>query len=310
MSWPTGGGEASTATPQCVTDDGVHLYVEQTGAGFPLLFLHEFAGDLRSWEPQVRHFARRYRCVTVNARGYPPSDVPEDLAAYSQSRAVDDALCVLDRLGIGSAHIVGLSMGGFCALHLGLRHPERTASLVLAGCGYGAPPHEQAIFRAECEAIARAFEHEGAGTVAPRYALGPARVQFQNKDPRGWKQFASMLAEHSSVGSALTMRGVQKARASLYDLREDLAGLTVPTLLAAGDEDDGCLETTLMLKRTIPSAGLVIWPRTGHTSNLEEPDMFNRTVDDFLSAVQSGGWRPRDPRSLVASITGMSPTVA
>lgn len=292
--------------PHCLTDDGVRLYLEETGAGLPLLFLHEFAGDLRSWEPQVRYFARRYRCVTFNARGYPPSDVPEDPAAYSQSRAVADAIAVLDRLDIGAAHVIGLSMGGFCALHLGLRHPERAASLVVAGCGYGAPAEQQATFRAECEAIARAFEREGAGVVAQRYALGPARVQLQNKDPRGWEQFVSMLAEHPSLGSALTMRGVQKARPSLYDLREELARLTAPTLLVAGDEDDGCLETSLMLKRTIPSAGLVVWPGTGHTSNLEEPDLFNRTVGDFLSAVQSGAWRSRDPRSLSSSITGMS----
>src|SRR5690348_18325945 len=82
--------------PQVSTDDGVRLYVEETGAGLPVLFLHEFAGDHRSWEPQVRALSRRYRCVTYSARGYPPSDVPDDPGAYSQARAVADAIAVLD----------------------------------------------------------------------------------------------------------------------------------------------------------------------------------------------------------------------
>lgn len=287
------------------TDDGVRLHVEETGGGFPLLFIHEFAGDLRSWEPQVRHFSRRYRCVTYNARGYPPSDVPDRPERYSQDRAVADAVAVLDGLGIDRAHVVGVSMGGFCALHLGLRHPDRTASLVAAACGYGAPPDRQAGFREECTATASAFETEGAAEVAKRYALGPARVQFQNKDPRGWAEFTRMLGEHSSIGSALTMRGVQRARPSLYDLRDELARLTVPTLLVAGDEDEGCLDTDLMLKRTIPAAGLVVLPRTGHTVNLEEPALFNALVGDFLQSVERGAWGLRDPRSLSTSTTGM-----
>jgi pimeloyl-ACP methyl ester carboxylesterase len=285
---------------------GVALYYEEAGEGTPVLFIHEFAGDHRSWEPQVRCFARRYRCVTYAARGYPPSDVPTDLAAYSQELAVADALAVLDHLLIERAHVVGLSMGAFCALHVGLRHPDRTASLVVAGCGYGAPPDARASFRAESEAVAEAFERQGAAAFAPTYGAGPARVQFQNKDRRGWEEFVRMLAEHSAVGSALTMRGVQRERPSLYDLTDELAALGVPTLLLVGDEDVGCLETNLMLKRTIPSAGLAVLPRTGHTSNLEEPASFNRLVAEFLATVDAGRWRLRDPRSVSESLTGIS----
>jgi pimeloyl-ACP methyl ester carboxylesterase len=288
-------------------DDGVRLYAETTGTGAPVLFIHEFAGDHRSWEPQVRFFSGGYRCITYAARGYPPSDVPDDGAAYSQERAVADAIAVLDGLGVDRAHVVGLSMGGFTALHLALRHPARIASTVVAGAGYGAQPERQEAFRAECEAIASAFETEGAERVATRYAVGPARVQFQNKNPRGWAEFAAALGEHSALGAALTMRGVQAARPSLYRLRDDLAGIHVPVLLVAGDEDEGCLETALMLKRTIGSSGLAILPRTGHTANLEEPEVFNRVVDRFLAAVERGAWRPRDPRSVSASTTGMRP---
>ena len=291
--------------PFVAADDGVRLHYEETGSGFPVLFVHEFAGDCRSWEPQVRAFSRRYRCVTYNARGYPPSDVPAEKASYSQARAVEDAVAVLDGLGIEQAHVVGLSMGGFCALHLGLRHPLRVRSLVVAGCGYGAQPERQKGFRAESEIIAQTIERDGMASFAERYAVGPARVQLQNKDPRGWEEFRAMLAEHSTTGSALTMRGVQRERPSLYDLQSELGRLAVPTLIMTGDEDEGCLEPDLMLKRAIPSSGLVMVPRTGHTLNLEEPELFNRLVQAFFTAVENDEWRPRDPRSRSASTTGM-----
>lgn len=292
--------------PRIETSDGVWLHVEQTGEGFPVLFLHEFAGDHRSWEPQVRYFSRSYRCITYAARGYAPSEVPRDPAAYSQERAVADAVDVLRGLDIPRAHVVGLSMGGFAALHLLLRHPALVASAVVAGAGYGAQPEREAAFRAESLATADAFETEGAAAVAERYAVGPARVQFQNKNPRGWAEFAGALGEHSATGSALTMRGVQSARPSLYGLRDELAAVDRPVLILVGDEDDGCLEPALMLKRTIPTSGLVFLPQTGHTLNLESPEAFNHAVDSFLSTAERGAWRTRDPRSLSASTTGMS----
>jgi pimeloyl-ACP methyl ester carboxylesterase len=287
------------------TDDGVRLHYEEAGEGTPVLFVHEFAGDHRSWEPQVRALSRRYRCIVYAARGYPPSDVPEELQAYSQERAVADAVAVLDAAGVERAHVVGLSMGGFCALHLGLRHPDRACSLVVAGTGYGAQPERQESFRAESAKIAEAFREQGSRAVAERYAVGPARVQFQNKDPRGWEEFAGALGEHDARGAELTMLGVQSRRPSLYALADELARMTTPVLLVVGDEDEGCLEPDLMLKRTIPTAALVVLPRTGHTCNLEEPELFNRAVADFIVTVDAGRWAPRDPRSLATSTTGM-----
>jgi pimeloyl-ACP methyl ester carboxylesterase len=291
--------------PRIVTDDGVELYAEETGQGEPLLFIHEFAGDHRSWEPQVRYFSAAFRCVTYAARGYLPSDVPADPAAYSQARAVADAVAVLDGLGIRTANVVGLSMGGFTTLHLALYHPDRVRAAVVAGAGYGAEPERAAAFRAESHAVADAFDALGAAKVAETYAVGPARVQLQNKNPRGWAEFAAALAGHSSLGSALTMRGVQAARPSLYSLTDDLAKVRVPMLILVGDEDDGCLAPALMLRRTIPASGLVVLPRTGHTANLEEPDAFNRAVDAFLAAAARGAWRPRDPRSISDSTMGL-----
>lgn len=290
-------------------DDGVRLYYEEAGSGTPLVFVHEFAGDHRSWEPQIRHFSRRYRCIVYAARGFPPSDVPTEESRYGQFRAVEDLLAVLDDAAGGErAHVVGNSMGGFCALHFGLRHPDRARSLVVAGCGYGAHPDTQERFRAESEKIAVAFETEGSAGMSTWYGVGPARVQYQAKDPRGHAEHVQVLAEHDPEGAALTMRAVQKARPSLYALQDELAACDVPTLVVAGDEDDGVLETDLMLKRTLPRAGWLVLPRTGHVSNLEEPDLFNLHVERFLAQVDNGRWDRRDPRSLSGSTTGAADT--
>jgi pimeloyl-ACP methyl ester carboxylesterase len=290
--------------PFVSADDGVRLYFEESGSGTPIVFVHEFAGDHRSWEPQLRYFARRYRCIAFNARGYPPSDVPEDGEAYSQDRARDDIRAVLDGLSIVKAHIVGLSMGGFATLHFGLAYPERALSLVVAGCGYGAQPGKREQFQQEVEQTARHIETQGMAIAAKSYALGPTRVQFQNKDPRGWAEFAEFLAEHSSAGSALTMLGVQRRRPSLYELVDRMRRMTVPTLVVTGDEDEPCLEPGLLMKRSIKAAGLVVIPNSGHTINLEEPGLFNRCCDDFFHQVEAGRWPTRDPRATTTTILG------
>lgn len=291
--------------PHLTTDDGVKLYYEETGSGIPIVFVHEFAGDYRSWEPQMRYFCHRYRAITYNARGYPPSDVPEDPAAYSQARACDDIRAVLDGLGIDKAHIVGLSMGGFATLHFGLTYPERALSLVVAGCGYGAEKSEREKFRGEATVIANMLEEQGMAAFAETYAYGPTRVQFENKDARGFAEFKQMLAEHSNIGSARTQAGVQRERPSIYDLEEQMSRMQVPTLILTGDEDWPCLEPNVFMKRVIPSAALLVVPNTGHTVNIEEPAFFNQAVMDFVAQVDAGRWPMRDPRAMSASITGV-----
>lgn len=277
---------------------GAKLYFEDTGTGYPIIFVHEFGSDYREWETQVRSFSRYYRCITFNARGYPPSDVPEDDASYGQDHATDDIAAVLKHLEVAKAHVVGLSMGAFATLHFGLRYPQMASALAVAGCGSGAPKSERETFAKQCNATAERFLKDGSAKVARGLGLGPTRVQLQNKDPRGWNEFVQHLAEHSPLGSALTLRNYQALRPSLYDLTERLAKLTIPMLLIVGDEDEPCLEANLFLKRTVPSAGLWMVPRTGHAVNLEEPDAFNRVVQDFFSVVERGKWSLRDPRTL------------
>ena len=288
------------------TDDGVGLHVVEAGSGAPIVFVHEFAGDHRSWEPQMRAFARRHRCIAYDARGYPPSDVPTDPAAYSQARAAEDIRAVMDALDLETAHVVGCSMGGFATLHFGLRHPRRARSLLCAGVGYGAERDQAARFRREADVIAARLRADGMAAFAEAYGNGPTRAPHKRKDPRGFAEFVAGLAEHSAEGSALTQLGVQKARPSLYDLEAELRALEVPTLIVTGDEDWPCLGPGLFLKRTIPTAQLLVLPGSGHAVNLEEPDAFNAALAELIATVEAGRWTPRDPAAFGASITGMA----
>ena len=278
---------------------GVRLYYVEAGQGTPLVFVHEFAGDAESWQPQLRFFARRYRAIAFNARGYPPSDVPEDPEAYSQQQATDDIKGVLDHLGIAKAHVCGLSMGGYATLHFGLCYPERALSLVVAGAGYGSDDPDS--HRRDSAVVIGRFETEGMEKTGEDYAHGPTRVQYLEKDPLGWKDFRDRLMSGSARGHALTMRGVQMKRPTIYSLEARLTRLEVPTLIVTGDEDEPCLEPGIFMKRRIPASGLVVLPKTGHAANLEEPDAFNRAVLDFLTAVDAGRWTRRRADSIAKS---------
>ena len=277
---------------------GVRLYYEKAGRGTPIVFVHEFATDHRGWEPQMRHFARRHRCIAFNARGYPPSDVPAELDAYGQETASGDIANVMRHLRIEKAHIVGLSMGGNATLHFGLLYPDMALSLTVAGAGYGSNPAQTAQFRADAVAMAERYESQGSRAVAETYAQGPARVQYREHDPRGWAQFHEILSQHDARGAALTMRGVQARRPTFGDLEDGLKKLAIPTLIVAGDEDDLSLDASLWLKRTVPAAALWVLPKTGHMLNLEDPAAFNRGLEDFIATVEAGRWVARDLENL------------
>jgi pimeloyl-ACP methyl ester carboxylesterase len=267
------------------------LFVEETGAGDPIVFAHELHSDYRGWESQVRWFSPSYRCITYNARGYPPSDVPTDPSLYGFPTVVHDMASVIQELGAFPAHVVGSSMGAYAALHCGLMFPEKVKSLVVAGVGSGSPLADRVRFVAEAEAIARAYLEQGSAAVAEVAGRTPNRMQLLRKDPSGFNEFLSHLREHSAEGKAGTLLGYQVRRPSLQDFGKEFAGLQTPVLLIAGDEDEACLETTLWLKAVLPNAGLWICPNSGHATNLEEPVAFNRTVADFLHAVEHGRWK-------------------
>ena len=276
---------------------GVKLYYEEAGTGTPVVFVHEFSHDLRSWEPQLRYFSRRYRCIAYNARGYPPSDVPPSRSAYSQAVATDDIAAVMRHLGIAPAHVIGCSMGGYATLHFGLRYPRMARSITVVGAGYGSDPDKRAQFLRDTEVFTRRFEELGTAEAIRPYVIGPARVQLLNKDPRSYREFCEMFSHHSALGSANTQRGVQARRPTVYSLERGLARMKVPTHIVSGDEDTNCLEPGIFVKRVCAAARLTVVAATGHAVNVEEPDFFNRITADFLRLVDSGRWQPRDPRA-------------
>ena len=286
--------------PYAVADDNIRIYFEAAGSGTPIIFLHEFAADYTNWEPQMRYFSRGHRCIAYSARGYTPSDVPTSAEVYSYKHFYTDALAVLDHLQIEKAHLVGLSMGSYSSLQIGMNAPHRALSMTLAGVGSGSSLENLDAFRKQCRDTAEQFEAIGSAEVAKVTREAPGRIPFLVKDPRGHADFYAALGRHDAKGSANTMRGFQGGRPSIYTLTEAIRKVPTPALIICGDEDDACVEPSLFLKKHLPAAGLTFFPKSGHVLNLEEPALFNEMVERFIALTEAGRWQVRDPRSMVA----------
>ena len=273
--------------------DGAKLYYEQAGSGTAIVFVHEFSGDLWSWEKQIQHFSRRYRCVAFNARGYPPSDVPAAVSRYSPRHAVDDIAAVMRHLGIGKAHIMGCSMGSRSTLDFGLAYPRMALTLSMIGLGSGGDPRDQKAFLRQNEARARLYEQAGLATVLQGLRQASNRVRLKRKNPRAFDDFCRRFMQHSAQGCANITRRVQGRRPPLFRLERALRALKVPAHLIVGDEDPGALSSSLFVKQVCPAARLSVVADTGHLVNLEEPDMLHRMTEDFYALVESGQWRLR-----------------
>ena len=278
--------------PKIKMADGTGLYYEEAGSGTPVVFVHEFAGDYRTWEAQMRHFTRSHRCVTYSQRGYPPSDVPSEPERYGQDVARADVIALMDALSIDKAHVVGHSMGAYTALHVGIRHPQRCISVTAAGCGWGSLPDPAAreAMRKVALENARMFREKPMAESAAIYGDGAMRHPQKHKDPRGYAEFIRMLSEHSPAGHALTMERLQARRPTFWDMEADLKKFSVPLLIVVGDEDESCLDGSVFLKRTAPTAGLYVISRSGHDIPTEEPCAFNAALSVLFAAAESGRW--------------------
>jgi pimeloyl-ACP methyl ester carboxylesterase len=279
--------------PYC-NADGAQLYYEEAGTGTAIVFVHEFSGDLWSWEKQIQHFSRRYRCVAFNARGYPPSEVPKALTRYSPRHAVDDIAVVMQHLKIRKAHIIGCSMGSRSTLDFGLAYPRMALTLTMIGLGSGADPRDAKAFKRQIEARARLYEEAGLATVLRELRVASNRVRLKSKNPRAFEDFCRRFMQHSAQGCANITRRVQGRRPSLFALERALRGLKVPTHVIVGDEDPGALDSSLFVKRTCPAARLSVVPDTGHLVNLEEPELLHKLTEDFYALVEAGKWRARN----------------
>ena len=268
--------------------DGIDLHYEDTGAGVPLVWSHEFGGDCRSWEPQVRHFARRYRVITYNHRGYPPSSVPKQATDYSHDILLADLHGLLRHLNLGPVHLAGCSMGANLARDFALAHPAMLRSLTMVGAGAGSV--DRAQFLANQAATAAGLDRDGIASLVRRLDTTPVRASFKRKDPRGFAEFLRGVGEHDAQACAHLAREVMSKRKTVPELAAGLRACTVPTLVVVGDQDTPCVEPSLMMRTLMPHAGLLVFPDCGHTPNIEEPTRFNEIVGDFLDAVDAGTW--------------------
>ncbi|HEY5410014.1 MAG TPA: alpha/beta hydrolase [Caulobacteraceae bacterium] len=268
--------------PHATAADGTKLWFEEAGAGPPLLLAHELGSDARQWRGQVGAFSGDFRCIAPNARGYPPSEVPEDADAYLWDRFADDIGAVLDAAGEARAALVGWSMGAYAALQFARLHPGRVRALVLVGIGSGSPKADETGWRTQMALMAAAWLEDprrGADTMAEADNRQPLR----RLNPGAFDAWLADLEGHSPEGMARTCRNYQGRRPSLQDFEAEFAGLEVPTLIVCGEEDAPCLEASRWLERTLPNAQLWLVAGAGHCPNLEIADKFNRRVGQFLA---------------------------
>jgi len=265
---------------QILSADGTRIHCEESGAGTPVVFVHEFGGSCRSFDLQVAAFRSRYRCIVFNARGYPPSEVPPSVDAYSQDHAVADIAAVMDGLDLDRVHLVGVSMGAASTLQYALKEPGRVISATLVGIGSGSD--DPATFRANHEATAKLIESGGMGALAAQMNESPTRRRLKDKNPPEFRRFNKQLLAMSPLGHANTSRGVQCRRPTLYVHEKRLSALQLPVLVVVGDEDEPCRKPSDFLERVLPDARLRVFPQTGHCVNLENPGEFNRLCLAFL----------------------------
>jgi pimeloyl-ACP methyl ester carboxylesterase len=277
----------SEGTPWLVaTRDGCELDAREWGQGAPVIFVHELLGNGATFAPVIDRLKSRFRCITYNARGYPPSQVPAfSEQRYSQTTACDDLLAVMDQLGLQRAHLVGVSMGAACCLQLAIAAPQRVQSMVLASIGAGsdATPEAQA---ARIEGMAAQFDGADMAALLRDFATRPNRRTLIDNQPESWRLFEREFMKLSGQGIAHTLRGVQKRRAPIYALEPALRELRVPALVVLGSEDAPCRKPCEFLARTLPAARLEVIEGSGHTPNLEQPERFAQLC---LQALTSPG---------------------
>ena len=270
------------------TVNGLELYYEEAGTGFPLVWNHEFAGDCRSLDLQApalrqalsRHHLQLPWLAPIGGAG--ECRRLQHRCARRRSRRSSTAP------GDPRAHIAGLSMGGNIALTFAARFPSAVASLIVVGCGSGTVNHQ--VFVAESERLAHIFETQGAGVAGEEIAQRTARRVYAEKDPRGYAEFVERLHAHSAHGAAAAIRGILVRRKTIFEMQDDLKEIVAPTLIIVGDQDDGAVEPSVFLRRSLAHASLLVLPFTGHIPNLEEPGLFNLHVGEFLAAVAEGRW--------------------
>ena len=270
------------------TADGVKIFYEVQGEGAPIVFVHEFGGDYRSWARQVATLKSDHRCISFSARGFWPSEAPDEETSYGQSRSSSDLLALIDHLVLDAVHLVGTSMGSFTSLDVALAHPERVLTLTLVGNSSGprdALERDQYRQNWIGEEV-RLREARGPAGAVDVLRSDPAYRSFQANDPESWATYATNL-EQQPVHSAIhILKTLHWSRVSLFDQADRLRAFDKPVLLVTGAEDYYLVaETNDFLVQTLPSCQHLHFDRTGHLANIERAAEFNAALRSHVERI-------------------------
>lgn len=263
-----------------ISVNNARLYHEIAGDGFPLVLIHAGISDHRMWDDQIAVFAKRYKVVRYDVRGFGRSAMPEG----EPFSVIEDQRLLLDALGIERACAMGVSMGGGIALNFAIAHPEMVAALVLVASGLpGAPASETVLQR---RALINTAVEAG-----DRLKLLDLMVDLwadgveHRAPPSVRERVREMFRDNMSL---LFLKNVPQ-QDSPWKAIDRLAEIRAPTLIIVGDRDQpDLLENAELLASGIAGARKVVIPGAAHMVNMERPQEFNRIVLDFLTTALDG----------------------
>ncbi len=248
--------------------NGIGIEYQDGGSGPAVLLTHGYSATGRMWDGQRQALGHRYRIISWDMRGHGQTDSPDAPALYSHALTVEDMRALLGHLGVARAVVGGLSLGGTMSLAFHLAHPEMVRALVICDSG---PGFRNAAAREEWnqQAQKRAADLEARGLEA----LGGRSREMQE----------AVRYHRSAQGLAHAARGMLAQRDSR--LIDSLPDIRVPTLVIVGDQDTPFLAPSEYMAKKIPGARLEVIAGAGHSSNLDQPEAFNRVLGDFLASL-------------------------
>jgi pimeloyl-ACP methyl ester carboxylesterase len=261
--------------------NGIRLAYDDHGTGLPLLFLHAFPLNRSMWSPQVTALSRQFRTITVDLRGHGESDAP--LWNFSLDHYADDVCALLDHLAIPQAVLVGLSMGGYVSLAFSRTYGNRMMGLVLADTRAQADSPEGRAGRLN---LAQTAYKQGTDAVADIMLPKLLGATSLRQNPQLVEYVRQTIRQTPVSGVLVDLMAMADRPDSVAHLRT----LTCPTLVVVGQEDHTTpLADAHVMTTEIPGARLAVIPAAGHLSNLEQPDVFNDLVRNFVEELRAAG---------------------
>ena len=250
------------------TLNGIKIEYQDGGHGPAVLLGHGYSATGRMWDGQRAALGDRWRVISWDMRGHGQTESPSDPAQYSAALTVADMRALLGHCGVERAVIGGLSLGGYVSLAFYMAHPEMVRALVICDSGPG-------YRNAEARAAWNKRAHERAGELESK---GLEVLAGRSREMR------EAMGHHASAqGLAHAARGMLAQDGSR--VIDGLGSVRVPTLIIVGDQDQPFLAPCEYMAKKIPGARLEVIPGAGHSSNLDQPETFNRVLGDFLKTL-------------------------